>query len=64
MAFKLDLGYKGKTYHVESSSEALVGKKVVVTGTLQHIRGRSKLYPLISDSHAMFVELKGVSVAQ
>lgn len=35
MVFKLDIGYKGKTYHVEAEASALVGKKLgdTVSGT-------------------------------
>ncbi|MFC1686000.1 S6e family ribosomal protein [Nanoarchaeota archaeon] len=28
MVFKLDIGYKGKTFHVEAEAEALIGKKL------------------------------------
>jgi len=28
MGFKLDIGYKGKTYHIEAEAEALIGKKM------------------------------------
>ena len=28
MVFKLDATYKGRTYHFESDSEALLGKKI------------------------------------
>lgn len=28
MPFKVDIGHKGKTYHLEASGEALIGKKI------------------------------------
>lgn len=28
MVFKLDLSYKGKTYHIDSESEVFIGKKI------------------------------------
>src|SRR3989338_7543380 len=34
---------------------SLVGKEILVTGTLQHRRGRSKLYPFIDDAHPLFL---------
>ena len=35
MAFKFDIGYKGKTYHLEADADSLVGKKLgdTVSGT-------------------------------
>lgn len=35
MVFKLDIGYKGKTYHVDAEASALLGKKLgdTVSGT-------------------------------
>ena len=40
-----------------SELDTLRGKEVVVTGTLQHRRGRSKLYPFVEDAHPLFLEL-------
>ena len=28
MAFKFDIGYKGKTYHLEAEAEEIIGKKI------------------------------------
>ncbi|MBI3016803.1 MAG: HEAT repeat domain-containing protein [Deltaproteobacteria bacterium] len=40
-----------------SELDTLRGKEVVATGTLQHRRGRSKLYPFVEDAHPLFLEL-------